>query len=123
MEGGIGWIILLIVLAWAGYAVYQGYRKETAPPLPTVTTGDGLKVPICPHCSTRLITMERHAHGAIASVFGGLVFALGLIFMLLAHLVGGLVILAVGVLIILAGKYRHTVITCPACGKDARSLT
>ena len=48
MEGGIGWIILLIVVAWAGHAVYQGYRKETAPPLPTVTTGDGLKVPICP---------------------------------------------------------------------------
>lgn len=115
------YVLLALVIATIGYYIAQGWREETRPAPPLRDVGHGVKVPVCPQCKVPLITRQRKTGsgraGLLALLVGGMALAL-----LLVHLIAGLVGLALAVLIHLAGKSQETVLTCPACGADARIL-
>lgn len=121
MDSGIGLILFLAVAAWVIYQIIQGFNSENAPPIPMVDTGGGIREPVCPKCSVRLIVISRDTRSTAVGVFGMLVGLLGLVLILFNWLVGG-IILILAILISMAGKKKQTVLTCPSCGNDARVM-
>lgn len=117
----IGWVVLAMVLAWVGFTMYEGYRRETAPPLPMADNGHGMREPVCPTCQARLVTVTRSARGPVAGLLGWGVIAGAMLAMLFSWL-AGLLLLLLGVVVLLAGKTQATVLMCPACRADVRSL-
>lgn len=120
MDNGIGVALLIGVLGWMVYTIWQGYQAENAPPVPLADNGNGAKVPICPKCSTVLITSTRKSTGFIGYI-GAIVAITGGIMFLFAP-IAGLLVAAFGLLVYALGKRHQTLLTCPACGHDARRL-
>lgn len=122
MDNGIGWFILILLIAWAGNLIYQGYREETAKPLPMKDMGNGVMEPICPQCHARLVSLQRKEQNALASIVSWLLILSGIFAVLFVHWIVGLVITAIGIIVNVSGHTQHTVLTCPACGADAKIL-
>lgn len=122
MDNGIGWLILLLLIAWAGNLIYQGYRKETAKPLPMKDMGNGVMEPICPQCHARLVSLQRKEHSVLASAISWLLILSGAFMVLFVHWIAGLIAVAIGIIVNATGHSQSTVLTCPACGVDAKTL-
>lgn len=111
-----------IVLAWIVYELYKGYQQENAPPLPMVETSPGVREPVCPHCRAKLVTLTRSGGVGFVGILAWLVIAGGCVAILINWIVGG-ILLIIGILLAMVGKKKTTVLTCPACGKDAKTLS
>lgn len=116
------YVILALVAAWIGNMIYQGYQEANAKPLPMADIGNGVKEPICPACSSRLVTITRSGDVGLTQIVGWLFVVGGLVAFLINFLVGGLLIL-IGAALIAIGKSKATFLSCPACGKDAKRLS
>lgn len=116
-----GYALLAGLVAWAAYQIIDGYHQGDPPPLTTVDDGQGGQTPICAHCRTRLVTLQRRASLSLAGVLGGLLVFGGLL-TLLFNWLAGLLLIGLGALLAHFGRGTRTVLTCPACGTDARIL-
>lgn len=116
------YVIAALVAAWVLNLIYQGYKNEMAPPLPMVDNGHGAKEPICPTCAAKLVTVTRKGGIGLTGVIGWLVLFSGLLVLLAINWLAGGGMLIVGILLVILGKSTETVLTCPACGKDAKRL-
>lgn len=121
MDGGIGWVILILVVAWAANQIWQGYRRETAPPLTMSDNGHGVMDPVCPRCQARLVAVQRSTSSGLASALAILIGLAGIILILFNWIAGGVIII-LAILIHMAGREKQTALTCPACRTDARIL-
>lgn len=121
MDSGIGLILFLAVAAWVIYQIIQGFAGENAPPIPMVDTGSGVREPVCPQCSVRLIVISRDTRSITASVLAKLVGLSGLVLILFNWGAGG-ILLILAILISMVGKKKQTVLTCPSCGNDVRVM-
>jgi len=121
MNDAAGFVILAMFIAYMGFQIWQGYRRETTPPLPLRDTGNGIMQPVCPRCHAGLVTLQRKESSSLVSVLAFLVGVIGIGLILINWLAGGVVII-VALLINMAGKSTATVLTCPACGHDAKTL-
>lgn len=118
----IGGLVLgLPLLAWAGWQIYQGYLNEQRPPLTLRDNGSGIMEPVCAHCQTRLVSVNRKTGSGAAGLFALLIGLVGIV-VFLFHWLAGLVVIGLAVLINHAGKGQETVLTCPACGQEAKRL-
>lgn len=117
-----GWVVLALVLAWVGFTLFDGYRRETAPPLPMADNGHGMREPVCPTCQARLVTVTRASRGPVAGLFGWGVVVAGALLAMALNWLAGLLVLLLGAVVLLAGKTQATVLMCPACGVDVRRL-
>ncbi len=115
------YVLLAMVVATIGYYIVQGFKEETRPAPPMRDVGNGVKVPVCPKCQAQLVTVQRKGEAGLAGVLALLVGAVSVALMFV-HILAGLVGIIVAVLIHLAGRTRETVLTCPACGTDARVI-
>lgn len=122
MDDRMGWFVLVLVLAWAGNLIYQGYKRETAPPLPMADNGMGMKEPVCPACRARLVAVSRVSRGALAALVGWTLIVVGVLALIAVSWLAGLLVMLVGVVVLIAGKSNETVLMCPACGVDVRRL-
>lgn len=115
------YVLLAMVIATFGYYLYQGYSDATRPPPTLRDSGGGIMEPVCARCHAKLVPITRKQGGGVADVF-----ALGLgilaLAVLIAHLLAGIVLLALAVGVHYLGKSAVTVLTCPACGQDDRTL-
>ena len=92
------------------------------PQPPTVDNGHGAKEPVCAHCSTRLVVLTRDGGIGFLSIVGGIVAIGGVGVLILANWLAGGVMILIGVVLAQLGKSTETVLTCPGCGKDAKTL-
>lgn len=122
MDHGFGWGILVVVLAWLSYQIYQGFKAESAPPLTMADNGHGLKEPICSACQARLVTITRDVRGTLGGLVAGVFILGGLVALVLVNWLAGLVAMLLGVVIYAASKRRETVLHCPSCRTDVRRL-
>lgn len=122
MDNWLGWGILIVVLVWAGKSIYEGYRRETAPPLPLMDNGHGLMEPVCPTCKARLVTVQHKDGGGLATVISAAVILAGVVVLVGVNWLAGLVMILLGVVIHHAGKSTRTVLTCPVCRAEVREL-
>jgi len=118
MEYFIGALVLVWVLSF----IFQGYRDETLPPLPTVDDGHGGKVAICPACGGHLTTVQKSTQRGAASLVAVLFGICGIVVIFFNILVGA-VLLILAILISQLGKGSKTSLVCTSCGKTARTLT
>ena len=117
----LGYIVALLLLAWAAWHIYQGYLAEQHPPLTLRDNGHGLMEPVCPHCQARLIVVERKTSSGLVGLAALLLGLLGVTAFLFNWVVGS-VVLILALLLNGAGKGRQTVLTCPACGSEAKRI-
>lgn len=110
-----------LVIAWVIYIIYQGYQDETAPPLTMKDDGHGIMVPVCARCSARLVTVDRKAPGGMRYIVGALLIVLG-VASILFNIAAGIILMIVGALLVWWGKPTIRVLSCPACGTDAKIL-
>lgn len=69
----------------------------------------------CPACKAEeLVAIERAPSVSAAGILGVLIALFGL-FVMLFHIVGGLLIIIVAVLISMAGRRKIAEMVCPAC--------
>ncbi len=115
-------IILALIVAWAGRTIYQGYAESNAPPLTFAETEHGIREPICPTCQTRLVTMTRPSHNALAGMIAWVFIIAGAFALIAVNWLAGLIAILVGVVINLSGKGSETVLACPSCQRDVRRL-
>lgn len=115
-------LIILMVAAWVVNIFLGGYKDATAKPLPMRDNGHGAMEPICPACSAKLVVLTRKGGMGLTSVIAIFLALIGVI-VLLFHWLAGFVVLILAVLLGMAGKNTETVLTCPACGQDAKRLT
>ncbi len=115
------WFLLALILSFIGYHIYVGYQRETTPPVPLKDNGTGIMEPVCAACQAKLITITRDQGGGLSTTFARLFGVIGVVTLLFTPIVG-VIVLILAVLIAIAGKSRQTVLTCPACGKDARII-
>jgi hypothetical protein len=115
------YVIGLLILGWVGYIIAQGYMRENAPPLTMADNGHGVMEPICPECNARLVTITRSTGSGIA---GGLALVVGLagFVLFLFNWIAGGIVLILAILINMAGKGKKTVLACPSCQTDIRTL-
>ena len=118
----MGEVIGLLILAFVGYKIWEGYHEEMRPPPLMVDNGHGAKEPVCAHCSTRLVVLTRNSSVGFLSIVGGLVAIVGVGVLILVNWLAGGVMILIGVLVAHLGKSTDTVLTCPSCGKDAKTL-
>ena len=121
MSDSAGYVVLAMILAWIGFRVWEGYQRETAKPLPMRDGGNGIMEPVCPRCQSRLMPVQRKQGGGVAGVLALLVGAFGAV-LLIYNIIAAAVVIVVALLINQAGKSFCTVLTCPACGQDAKTL-
>lgn len=120
MDQTMGLIVFGLVAAWLVYMVYQGFNAETSPKMVLAESDNGLKVPVCASCRVPLVATTQR-EGGLASLVGGLLLLIGFV-ALFFSLIGGLVLLAVGLIVNVAGKRQVTVMKCPSCGVSAQRL-
>lgn len=113
-------LVLALLIAWIGQVVWQGYRAESAPPLPSVDNGHGGKIPVCPRCSTILATTQDSSTGLIGYL-GALIAIIGAAVTIWLG-VPGLLVLGLGLIVYSLGKQRVSMLQCPACGHIAKRL-
>ena len=116
------YIIASLVIAWVVGIIYRGYQESTSAPLPLRDNGHGAMEPVCPHCSTKLVTVTRKGGIGLTGVLGWLSLLAGAAVFLLFNWLAGSVVVIVGILLVMLGKSTETMLTCPACGKDAKRL-
>jgi hypothetical protein len=116
------YVILALVGAWIANIMYQGYKDATAKPLPMADIGNGIKEPICPACSSRLVTVTKDGDVGLTQIIGWLFVVGGFVAFLINILAGGLLVL-IGAVLVAIGKSKATFLSCPACGKDAKRLS
>ena len=116
MQDGLGWLLLTGLLAWAGHAIYQGYRNETRPNMKLVTTPQGRREPVCARCNTGMIIVAETRLSPLASALAFLFIAGGLVALLFVHALGGFAAILLGVILLAVGKTTENLLACPACG-------
>ena len=121
MNDSTGYVILAMIVAYIGFRIWEGYKRETAKPLPLRDAGNGIMQPVCPRCHTGLVMLQRKDGSGLAGVLALLVGLFGLVLLLINWIAGGVVIV-IALLINMAGKSTANVLTCPACGHDAKTL-
>jgi hypothetical protein len=112
-----------LVIVWVVNIMLQGYRQERNPPAkPELRdNGSGIMEPICPACRVRLVTLTRESGGAASSVTVWFLALIGLGLLLFAPIFGALALI-LAVLVGMTKKTRTTVLSCPSCGKDLKTL-
>lgn len=118
-----GWFLLAVIIAWVGRLIYQGYKESTAPPPTLIDDGTGIKVPVCPYCNTRLLSIARKSNSLLAGVFAWAFILAGLLITFAVNWLAGLLTLLVGVVISILGKSTGTFLSCPSCQVDIRQLS
>jgi hypothetical protein len=122
MQDAMGYIILALVVAWAAFVIRQGNTQENAPPLTMADNGHGMNVPVCSQCRAGLVTLNRTADNPLIKLVAVAFGVGGIAAMLFFNIIAGMVALILSVILNYASKSKQTVLTCPACGKDARIL-
>lgn len=118
----MGELIFALVAIWIVYIIWQGYQAEaTKKPITLKDGGQGIMEPVCPQCQARLVTVTRPASNWAADVFS-MIFGLAGVVLILFNWIAGGITLILAIIIALAGKGKTTVLTCPACGQDARTI-
>jgi uncharacterized protein YbaR (Trm112 family) len=121
MDDGVGFVILLFVLAYIGFFGWRGYVEAQRPPAPLRDAGNGVMEPVCPYCNARLVTATRKGGMGLTGVLARLLALIGVVALLFNWLAGG-ILLILAVLLGMAGKSTETVLTCPACGRYEKPL-
>lgn len=119
----MGYFIGALVLAWLFFVVYQGYVEQPKPPLTLKDAGGGIMEPVCAHCQTRLVSVSRKTQSGFVAAFAMLLGLVGAAVFLLFHWIAGSITIILAVIIHQAGKGTRSVLTCPACGRDAKTLS
>ncbi len=122
MDTGLGIILFLIVGAWIAHILWRGYQDENRPPMRLADNGHGTKEPICGRCQTRLLAVQRQSNSLAAQLIAWLFILGGLIALIAVNWLAGMISILLGVVIYRTGKHSETVLTCPACGMDAKRL-
>jgi len=73
--------------------------------------------PVCPNCRGAMVTFQKKASFSAAGVLGVLLFIIGL-FVMIGHLIGGLLFIIIGLLISFAGRPTLNVMKCTNCGTE-----
>jgi hypothetical protein len=123
MDAGIGWVLLLGVFAWVVYVMAHGYRDETRPPLTLMDNGSGMKEPVCAQCATRLLRIDRPSRNLLVQLIAWIFILVGLLVLVAVNWLAGLLSILLGAVFNAASKRTTSVLTCPACGLDAKRLS
>jgi len=121
MSDYAGYVMLFMIVAWIAFRIWEGFMRPNAEPLPMRDGGNGIMEPVCPFCDARLVALQRRRHSLPVGVLAWLMLLIGIV-LFLFHWLAGLAMIVVAILINLAGKSAQTVLACPACGTDVKTL-
>jgi uncharacterized protein YbaR (Trm112 family) len=116
--------VLGVVVLWLLYMLHRYYQIKTRipdPPIPMRDTGNGVMQPVCPECQVTLVTLTRETGAAAESVTVWILALLGLGLLLVAPIFG-ILTLILAAIVGMNKKTRQSVLSCPVCGKDFKTL-
>jgi DNA-directed RNA polymerase subunit RPC12/RpoP len=79
------------------------------------------QVASCPNCNVQLVTKEKKKAVSIAGIFSALMFLVG-IGVAFANIIVGLLIMILAVIIGVVGRGKKTIMVCPKCGAEGRTI-
>jgi uncharacterized membrane protein YvbJ len=75
----------------------------------------------CPSCKVQLVTKEKRALISIGGLIGAFCFLVGLGLLFVTPIFGALIMI-LGVILGAVGRSQKTVMVCPKCGAEVRTL-
>lgn len=79
------------------------------------------KIASCSKCNIQLVTKEKKQAVSIAGIFSVLIFIIGL-GVAFANIVIGILIMILALIIGSVGRDKKTIMVCPQCGAEGRTI-
>ena len=77
---------------------------------------------LCNKCNVELLPVTKRKSITFSGVVSVLIFLIGLLFILTDDLIAGALVILFGLVIGFSGKRQTTIMKCPSCGNEGRTL-